>query len=442
MKSIVVTQWCFHAHFKTHWSPFQIKLSIGLIRTLHRMVWFWTKNILVPQMCISPTIFMFWQSPGKSRRKAVGELVISICAIQWILWLDLDMYPYKMSRAHTAPTNTHEQHQRLWFTAWLKEEHVLFLDEVHFLLDRAVNKQNSCLTCEKSTSVHQESASCIQYHSVGTVSSWELIVLFFSGWILNSAQLLSMLHNSLMPQLIATRLLINIQQFIHGHTTCIKHYLGLLPWYFWSMCDFDSYPGYLTCKPVNALKVNQHFRGTYCLNLQGQRITEARSQLEAIMNISPQLTASWWFLAWLILRPWRWKHYLPLKCLLTFNRIHCVIAQKIELFTVSKILQHRQKEKTEQDWTRSHCYTKLCKCVQMYFNSKWSITIKVNIVSYWLRNTVTGKFTNAVLEASDEFEFLLHLSYREFNNLALFHWTRNTCRMSFCFLWTGCSSGS
>jgi hypothetical protein len=57
---------------------------------------------------------------------------------------------------------------------------MLFLDEV-FLLDKAVIEQNSCLACEKATFVHQESASCSKYHSVGTVLSWELIVLFFCG---------------------------------------------------------------------------------------------------------------------------------------------------------------------------------------------------------------------------------------------------------------------
>jgi hypothetical protein len=44
-------------------------------------------------------------------------------------------------------------------------------------------------------------------------------------------------------------------------------------------------------------------------------------------------TASCSFLAWLILRPWRWSWYLPPKCWLTFNRLYSVISQKIELYT-------------------------------------------------------------------------------------------------------------
>jgi hypothetical protein len=38
-----------------------------------------------------------------------------------------------------------------------------------------------------------------------------------------------------------------------------------------------------------------------------------------------------WFLAWFILRPWRWRRHISPKCLLTFNGLHCVVTQKIEL---------------------------------------------------------------------------------------------------------------
>jgi hypothetical protein len=39
-----------------------------------------------------------------------------------------------------------------------------------------------------------------------------------------------------------------------------------------------------------------------------------------------------WFLAWLILRPCRWRRYVPPKRLLTFNGPHGVISQKTEFF--------------------------------------------------------------------------------------------------------------
>jgi hypothetical protein len=41
---------------------------------------------------------------------------------------------------------------------------------------------------------------------------------------------------------------------------------------------------------------------------------------------------SHWFLARLILQPWRWRRHVPPKRRLTFSRLHSVISQKIELF--------------------------------------------------------------------------------------------------------------
>jgi hypothetical protein len=38
------------------------------------------------------------------------------------------------------------------------------------------------------------------------------------------------------------------------------------------------------------------------------------------------------FLAWLILRPWRWRQHVPPKHRLAFSRLHGVISNKIELF--------------------------------------------------------------------------------------------------------------
>jgi hypothetical protein len=37
------------------------------------------------------------------------------------------------------------------------------------------------------------------------------------------------------------------------------------------------------------------------------------------------------FLAWLILRPWRWRRHVPLKSWLIFNGLHGVISPKTEL---------------------------------------------------------------------------------------------------------------
>jgi hypothetical protein len=61
-------------------------------------------------------------------------------------------------------------------------------------------------------------------------------------------------------------------------------------------------------KPCNLLKVKRHFRGTYHLHIQGQRISQARYQRES-------------------------RRYIPPKHQLTYNGLHGVISQKIILFT-------------------------------------------------------------------------------------------------------------
>jgi hypothetical protein len=44
------------------------------------------------------------------------------------------------------------------------------------------------------------------------------------------------------------------------------------------------------------------------------------------------LPASHWFLAWLVLRPWRLWLHVPPNRRLTFNGLHGILSQKIELF--------------------------------------------------------------------------------------------------------------
>jgi hypothetical protein len=49
------------------------------------------------------------------------------------------------------------------------------------------------------------------------------------------------------------------------------------------------------------------------------------------------LPASSWFLAWLILRPWRWRRYVRPKRRLTFNGLHGVISQQTEHFITTAV---------------------------------------------------------------------------------------------------------
>jgi hypothetical protein len=44
------------------------------------------------------------------------------------------------------------------------------------------------------------------------------------------------------------------------------------------------------------------------------------------------VAASYLSLAWLLLQPWRWRRYVPRKCLLSCIRLHNVLSQKIEPF--------------------------------------------------------------------------------------------------------------
>jgi hypothetical protein len=44
-----------------------------------------------------------------------------------------------------------------------------------------------------------------------------------------------------------------------------------------------------------------------------------------------------WFNARFILRPWRWRRYIPPKCRLTFNGLHGVISQKMALFITTAV---------------------------------------------------------------------------------------------------------
>jgi hypothetical protein len=62
--------------------------------------------------------------------------------------------------------------------------------------------------------------------------------------------------------------------------------------------------------PCNPLSVNRRFGGTYRLHLQGRRISQASSACHLLSS---------WFLAWLILRPWRWRRHAPPKRQLDFQ---------------------------------------------------------------------------------------------------------------------------
>jgi hypothetical protein len=92
--------------------------------------------------------------------------------------------------------------------------------------------------------------------------------------------------------------------------------------------------------------VNRRFGGTYRLHLQGGNIRERGTNVSRwLQSVFWDITtysslqvnrcsASYWFLLWLIIRPWRRVRHVPPKRPLTFNGLHGVISLNIRLFLV------------------------------------------------------------------------------------------------------------
>jgi hypothetical protein len=95
--------------------------------------------------------------------------------------------------------------------------------------------------------------------------------------------------------------------------------------------------------PCGPLKVNWCFRGTYRLHLQGQRISQARNQHAAGGNLCSALSPAFRLdFSQLILRPWRWRRNVSLKCRLTFSRLHNVIFQQTILSITTTVRTYRR----------------------------------------------------------------------------------------------------
>jgi hypothetical protein len=71
--------------------------------------------------------------------------------------------------------------------------------------------------------------------------------------------------------------------------------------------------------PCSSLKVNRSFIGTCRFHLHGRRISQAGIQYEASRKHC-------WYLAWIILRSWRWRRHVSPKCQLTFNGLQGVLS--------------------------------------------------------------------------------------------------------------------
>jgi hypothetical protein len=76
----------------------------------------------------------------------------------------------------------------------------------------------------------------------------------------------------------------------------------------------------------------------------GWRVKSRSNEPVFKRNMSPP----GFFLAWLTLQLWRWKRHIRQKCLLTFNRLHGTISQKIKLITTAVITSE-----SKQSWINS-----------------------------------------------------------------------------------------
>jgi hypothetical protein len=70
--------------------------------------------------------------------------------------------------------------------------------------------------------------------------------------------------------------------------------------------------------PCSPLKVNWHFGRAFCLQFQGRRVSQ-----------SP----SCWFLAWLIIRPYKLMWYIPPTLRSALDRLYVYISQKVKVFS-------------------------------------------------------------------------------------------------------------
>jgi hypothetical protein len=99
--------------------------------------------------------------------------------------------------------------------------------------------------------------------------------------------------------------------------------------------------------PCSPLKINQRFGGKYRLHLLWR-----------------------WYLARLI-RPWRWRRYIPPKRRLTFNGLQCVIFHKIVLCRVHPDDEDETEPNKSDRWdTRNWLNVKLTSYV-IFWSSRW-----------------------------------------------------------------------
>jgi hypothetical protein len=90
---------------------------------------------------------------------------------------------------------------------------------------------------------------------------------------------------------------------------------------------YEEFCTFWDITPYSPVKVSRRFGGTYRHHSQGRRASQPEARIKLC-----SMPVSCWFLTWLILRPWRWRRFVPLKCRSIFTGLRGVMSQKIELF--------------------------------------------------------------------------------------------------------------
>jgi hypothetical protein len=96
----------------------------------------------------------------------------------------------------------------------------------------------------------------------------------------------------------------------------------------------------------NALQYSQQVRTTQ---------VDCFQPVDTVQKLS-FLSASCWFLAWLNLRPWRRRRYVPPRRRVTFNGLHGVISQKTEFFITTAIRTSNPIRNSTLLWNRAVHY--------------------------------------------------------------------------------------
>jgi hypothetical protein len=137
-----------------------------------------------------------------------------------------------------------------------------------------------------------------------------------------------------------------VNQFYHSQTEGLVSVKSLKIWSFmewlcWNFshnhfCSFRVLDEYFQVT-FSMCRIRGLHRGVYgefhLLGCNALLYVENKPTFRRNMSLFCLLPDSCWFIAWLFLRPQRWKLYVPLKRRLSFSGLHDLVTQNIELIS-------------------------------------------------------------------------------------------------------------